>query len=111
MEALWEKIFQKKKKLPKYKFQQSPWDDATWVEITEGKYSSVVFTYGTVRFSWELDIPKLQFSYDILHSGEFDLDLLKNDQDFVTMVGDILTEIIIENESTRTDNPKEPNLQ
>ena len=111
MEALWEKMFQKKKKLPKYKFQQSPWDDATWVEITEGKYSSVVFSYGMVRFSWELDIPKLQFSFDILHSGDFDADLLKNDQEFVTIMGDILTEIIIENESTRTNDTQESNLQ
>jgi len=110
MVALCEKIFQKKKLL-KYKLQNSPVDDATWVEITDGKYSSVVFSYGTVRFSWELDIPKLQFSYDILHSGNHDSDLLKNDQEFVTMMGDILTEIIITNEPIRTNNPQESDLQ
>lgn len=110
MVALWEKMFQKKK-LPKYKFQNSPWDESTWVEITEGKYSSVVFSYGMVRFSWELDIPKLKFSYNILHSGNHDLDLLKNDQEFVTIMGDILTEVIITNESTRTNNPQESDLQ
>jgi hypothetical protein len=110
MVALWERMFQKKK-LPKYRFQNSPVDDVTWVQITDGRYSSVVFSYGTVRFSWELDIPKLQFSYNILHSGNHDPDLLKNDQEFVTMMGDILTEIIIANEPIRTNNPQESDLQ
>lgn len=111
MVALWEKMFQKKKKPPKYRFQNSPEDDATWVEITEGKYSSVIISYGMVRFSWELDIPKLQFSYNILYSGNHDPDLLKNDQEFVTIMGDILTEIIIHNESIRTNNSQESDLQ
>jgi len=39
------------------------------------------------------------------------MDDLKNSQEFVTILGDLLTELIIDNEQTRTDNPKEPDLQ
>lgn len=107
--TLWEKIFQKKKKLPQYRFQQSPWDDATWVEITSGEYTGVIYSYGMVRFSLELDIPKLNFSYNIIKSGNHDEDVLKNDQDFVIIMGDILTEIIIY-EQIRKDNTEESHL-
>lgn len=108
--TLWEKIFQKKKTLPQYKFQQSPWDDSTWVEITSGEYAGVVFSYGTVRFSLELDIPKLNFSYNIIQPGNFSKELLQNDQDFVIIMGDILTEIIIY-EQIRKDDTEESDLQ
>ena len=56
----------------------------------------------------------LQFSYTTLHPGEYDIDELQNDQDFVTLMGDILTEIMlakVDNESTRTNNPQELDLQ
>ena len=49
-----------------------------------------------------------------LHPGEHDIDELQNDQDFVTLMGDILTEIMlakVDNESTRTNNPQELDLQ
>lgn len=111
MEALWEAIFPAKKNLPKYRFKQSPHDNATWVEITTGKYTGVVLSYGMVRFAMEFNIPKLNFSYNILYSGEHDRDLLQNDQEFVTIMGDILSEIIIENEPTRTNDFEEPDLQ
>ena len=111
MEALWERIFPAKKNLPKYKFQQSPHDTATWVEITSGNYTGVVLSYGTVKFTMEYNIPKLNFSYNILCPGEHDKELLQYDQEFVTIMGDILSEIIIENEPTRTNNFEEPDLQ
>ena len=111
MEALWEAIFPPKKNLPKYKFQQSPHDNATWVEITTGTYSGVVLSYGMVKFTMEYNIPKLNFSYSILYSGEHDKELLQYDQEFVTIMGDILSEIIIENEPTRTNDFEEPDLQ
>ena len=110
MATLWEKLqFWKKQKL-KYKFQYRE-GDTTWVEITSGTYAGVIFSYGTVKFVPESIVAKLQFTYNILHSGEHDRDSLQNDAEFVTVMGDILTEIIIENESTRTNNTEEPDLQ
>jgi hypothetical protein len=110
MVALWERMFQKKK-LPKYKFQTSEDNESTWVQITSGKYAGVIYSYGTVRFVPDSGIAKLQFDYNIVHSGEHDIDRLKNSQEFVIIMGDILTEIIIENEPIRTDNSEEPDLQ
>ena len=110
MVAFLEKMkFWKKKKLL-YKLQTFQ-DNLTAIEITSGKYSGVIYCYGRVSFAEEIGIPKLQFNYDILHSGEFDLDTLQNDQEFVTIMGDILTEIIIENEPIRTNNSQETDLQ
>lgn len=103
--------FWKKPKKIEYRFQNSSYDDATWVEITAGKYKSVVFSYGMVKFQNDLGMPKLSFDYTVLYSGEHDKDTLYNDNEFVTIIGDILTEIIIENEPTRTDNTEEFDLQ
>jgi hypothetical protein len=75
-------------------------DDSTWVEITSGIYKGVVLSYGMVKFSEEFGMPKLQFGYTILYSGQHDKEVLQNDSDFVTMIGDILTDIIINNEPT-----------
>jgi len=100
------------KKTPKieYKFTESPYDDATWVEITSGVYSGVVFSYGMVSLDQDSYLPQLKFNYNILQSGKHTIDSLTNDDEFVTIMGDILTEIIIENEPTRTKHPEEPYL-
>lgn len=111
MAALWEKLlFWKKQTKPKYKFVNYQ-ENATCLEITAGKYAGVIYSYGTVKFSQEFGLPKLSFGFDILYSGEYDLITLQNDQDFVTIMGDILTEIIIENEPIRTNNSEESDLQ
>lgn len=112
MAALWAKIqfWKPKKKIPDYRFQEAPMSDGTWVEITTGEYANVVYSYGKVSFSDELGVPKLQFGYSILHSGQYDLETLQGDQNFVTIIGDILTDIIIKNEPTREIDPEEPDL-
>jgi len=56
----------------------------------------------------------LEFGYTIVHAGKHDIDLLQKDEEFHTMIGDILTELIINNrynEKIRTNNPEEPDLQ
>ena len=111
MAAFLEKMKFWKKKKPQYRFQTSEENESTWVEITSGKYAGVIYSYGTVRFVPEFGVAKLQFNYDILHSGEHSKEVLKNSQEFVTIIGDILTEIIIENEPIRTNNSEESDLQ
>ena len=111
MVALWEKLlFWKSKKTPEYRLQEAPMSDGTWVEITSGKYSAVIYSYGRVKFSDEFGIPKLSFSYTIMNSGQYNLETLQNDQEFVTIMGDILTEIIIKNEPTREIDIEESDL-
>lgn len=112
--ALWEKIFPKKKSKPEYRFQYMDDSDLTWVEITSGKYVGVVYSYSTVKFAKEGEFGRLSFGYNVLHSAEHDLIGLQSDEEFVTIMGDILTDIIIhqesQNEQTRTLDSEEPHL-
>lgn len=109
MEILWAKLLFWKKKTPKYKFHSFE-DVITSIEITSGKYAGVIFSTSTVKFSDEFGYPKLSFNYRILSYGKHDEESLQNDQSFVTIMGDILTEIIIKYESPRTNNSEESYL-
>ena len=116
MATLWEKIsiWSPKTKKLEYKFLNMPEEDITMVEITGGKYSGTVFSYGHVRFE-EGIMGQLQFTYKIYNSGQHDYASLLTDQEYHTMMGDILTDIIINqeshNEPTRTLDSKESDLQ
>lgn len=103
-------MFWKKPKKIEYRFQQSPWDDATWVEITSGKYSGVIFSYGMVKLNQDSYIPQLSFDYKIHELGTHTMEHLTGNEEFITIMGDILTEIIIENEPSRTNYPEESDL-
>jgi hypothetical protein len=104
LEALWEKLlWWKKPKKTEYKFYNHN-KDSTWIEITSGPYSGVIYSYGKVKLDQESVIPQLRFSFMVMNSGEFELETLEKDQDFVKIMGDILTEIIIENEPSRTNH-------
>jgi hypothetical protein len=114
MEVLWQKILfwkKQKPKTPEYQLQESPWEDSTWVKITSGNYVGVIFSYGRVKFATEMEIGKLEFTYNIIHPGNHDKEHLQNDAEYVNIMGDILTEIIIKYESTRTNDIEEPDLQ
>ncbi len=112
MAALWEKIqFWKRPKKVEYRLQNSPLEDDTWIEITSGKYAGVIFSYGYVKIDHEIGIPKLCFSYNVIDFGNFETSDLFNNEEFVIIMGDILTEIIIENEQTRNNNTEEFDLQ
>lgn len=100
----------KKPRLPEYRFQNAPQGDSTWVEITSGEYSGVIYSYGTVKFAEEFGLPKLSFNFTVLYSGKHSFEHLQTDQNFITIMGDILTDIVINNEPTRNINPQEPDL-
>jgi len=111
MEVLWEKIqfWKKSKKIPEYQFLNH--DDTTWVKITSGTYAGVIYSYGMVRLTSEIGYPKLEFSYNIIHPSKYDYEDLRNDSEFVIIMGDILTEIIIKNESVRKEHSEKLDLQ
>lgn len=98
MEILWEKLtFWKKLKKVEYRLQSSPWEDSTWVEITSGKYSGVIFSYGKVSVDTDhSEIPILKFDYNIVSKGA--CQNLEDNEEFVNTIGDILMDIIINNE-------------
>jgi hypothetical protein len=94
--------------------------DITPIKILRGKYEDIVYHYGVVKVVEGEDPPRIQFDYSIEEFGEHDLDDLKKDQKFVTLLGDILVSIFDNNvlkkekelsdDATRTNNLEKPNL-
>jgi hypothetical protein len=93
----------------------------TSIKILRGKYEDIVYHYGTVRVVEEEDPPRIQFEYTIEEFGNHDLEDLKKDQKFITLLGDILVSIFDNNvlkkerelldDAPRTDNLEKPDLQ
>jgi hypothetical protein len=116
MAALWEKIqFWKKSSQVKYKedidFQFIPSDDKTitGIGILKGKYAGVLYHYGKAKVMEEGEFARLYFDYTIEFTPNFTVHDLTIDQEFHTMIGDILTDILLtqSNETTRNDDIKE----
>lgn len=107
-----------KKKSMKYKvdedFQlvQSDDDKITGIGILKGKYAGVLYHYGKAQIVEEGEVARLTFDYTVVHTPNFTIDELKKDENFHTMIGDILTEILMEtdNEKTRNYNSQEFDL-
>jgi hypothetical protein len=119
MAVLWEKLqFWKKPKmfeeLIDYDFVDIPDSDVNAIRILKGNYKDVVYCYGTASVNEEGDMAKLKFDYIIIDTGTYDLQDLTNDEQFHTMIGDILVQMITlegANESSRNNNSKKLNVQ
>ena len=120
MAALWEKIQFWKPKMKKleedkdFKFVDFEDSDITGIGILAGKFKSVLYHYTGARVKHDTGLPTLEFGYTIVHAGEHDMEALQKDEEFHTMIGDILTELIINNrynEKIRTNDPEELDLQ
>jgi hypothetical protein len=109
--------FEKKKKVPKegedYKFVDFTDSDITGIMILKGDYAGVVYHYGKVRVKEQGEFATLEFGFTLINSGKHDIDLLQNEDNFVTIMGDILSEILMKqaNEPTRNHDPEEFDLQ
>lgn len=83
----------------------------TGVEILKGKYKGIIYHYTGSRVIQEEPLPRLQFAYVIVDSGNYTHEGLENDDGFVTLLGNILTDILTNeanyNESFRALNSKE----
>ena len=121
MEAFW-KMTQLWKKTPKmlkegvdYQFIDFIDSDITGIAIIKGKYEKVVYHYNKARVVEEGLLAKLQFGFTIVNPGNHDIDSLTTDEEFVTLLGDLLTEILSTqerlNEQIRTNDFEEPDLQ
>jgi hypothetical protein len=93
-------------------FQNS---EITGIQLLTGPDVGVVYHYGKAKIVEEGELAKLQFDYTIVNSGEYDIDELTKDENFVTIMGDVLREILMNrvetDEQIRTNNPEEFNLQ
>ena len=123
METLWEKLLFWKKKSPKMleegvDFHYVDLDlvgaegQLTGIGLTIKGYEGVLYHYQKARVVEEGEFARLQFGYTIIHSGEHDIDVLTNDENLHTIMGDILTSILTAqaNEQIRTDDSEEFNL-
>jgi hypothetical protein len=96
-----------------YKFVDFKDSDLTGIELLTENYKGVLYHYHKARVVEEGELAKLQFGFTIVHPGEYDIDDLTKDEELHTIMGDILTELIMTNkynEQTRTDNTQEPDL-
>ena len=121
METLWEKLLFWKKKSPKmleqgvdFHYVDLDLDDSklTGIALMVKGYENVLYHYQKARVVEEGEFARLQFGYTIIHPGEHDIDVLTNDENLHTIMGDILTSILTAqaNEQIRTDYSKELNL-
>jgi len=119
METLWEKLLFWKKK-PKmleegvdYQFVDLNDSKLTGVAIIKGEYEGVLYHYHRVKVVEEGALARLQFGYTIVHPGKHDIDVLTADENLHTMMGDILSSILMAktNEQTRTNDSEESDLQ
>ena len=112
MVILWEKMLfwnlKKHKKFKEnidYKFHNFPDTDLTGIEILRTEYAGIVYYYTYASVSEDINMANLKFGYHVVKSMNYDKNDLNNDAKFVTMLGDILTELILTEkqiEPTRT---------
>jgi hypothetical protein len=96
-----------------YKFIDFTNSELTGIMILKGDYAGVVYHYGKVRVKEQGEFATLEFGYTIVNPGKHDIDLLQKDDNFVTMMGDVLSEILMKqaNETIRNNDPEEFDLQ
>jgi hypothetical protein len=106
--------FQKKPVAPKinldYQFYNLPESDLTGIRLLTGDYRGVIYLYGGVSIEEKGVVAALQFDYNVINPGNHTKESLQSDDEFVTIIGDILRELLI-NGQTRTINPEESDLQ
>lgn len=116
MVTFWEKLknWLKKPKPPKegvdFEFFDFPDSDLTGIHLLKGEYRGVIYYYKMASFSEAEGYPKLTFSYEIYQTGKLTHTELITDQNFDKLIGEILTELLVNNEKTRTDDIEESDL-
>ena len=119
MAALWQMIqFWKKPQMTKYEelrhyrffdYDTGEGDALTGIELLIKEYEGVLYHYGNVQLIDEGEFNRMKFNFVILEPGEHDMAVLEQDQKFVTIMGDILTELLLKKfeDETGKNDPKE----
>ena len=96
-----------------FKFIDFPETDLTGIELLKEPYENVVYYYTNANISEQGYLATLKFGYMIVNPGKHGQLSLEKDENFVTMIGDILSEIILMDgqfESPRKFYSEESNL-
>lgn len=113
METFWEKLksWLKKPNIPKegidYEFYDFPDSDLTGIHLLRGVYRGVIYYYMGARFSEDEGYPKLFFEYEVYQTGKLTREQLTADKKFDILIGDILTELMVNNAARADNNLKE----
>jgi hypothetical protein len=96
-----------------YQYIQSDDDRITGIGILKGRYAGVLYHYGKAQIVEDDGFAKLIFDYTIIHAPYLSIDALRKDEEFHAMIGDILTQILLEktNEKTRNNDSEELDIQ
>ena len=87
--------------IPKYSYVEHPRFEQAGFRIADGKYENVIYTYGKVKPIEENDKLRLKFEYNV-HENPNDVDT--DSDEFINMIGDILT---LEIDKEKNDNSRE----
>lgn len=96
-----------------FQFHNFEDSDLTGVEILKGKYSGILYYYTYASITEELGMGKLKFGYHVVNCDKNKRELLEKDSEFVIMLGDILSELILTEtkiDPTRTIYSEESSL-
>lgn len=94
MVALWEMLpFRKKPKRPEYYVDNRP--EGLLFSVIGGNYDGIIVTFNTAEFLEDNGMAKLKFNFTVVYAGTHNEKVLTDDQNFVTILGDILQDYII----------------
>ena len=77
-----------------YSFVEIENSEVNAVKLLRDKYQGVVYCYGTASVNEEGEGARLKFDYILIDAGNFTVEELTKDEEFHTMIGDILVEMI-----------------
>ena len=99
--------------VPSYKLVVNAKDGENGVEITEGKYEGVIYTYGEVQFlPVEEDTPPtINFTRAVRKCPEDMKDTISDDKEFNQIMGDILIEMLQEQGEKAVELLKDENKE
>jgi hypothetical protein len=100
METLWEMLqfWKKPKKLnldEDFQFHDFPETDLTGIRILKGPYAGVLYYYTNASVEESGHLATLKFGFMIVESANHSKNDLEKDENYVIMLGDILSEIIL----------------
>ena len=91
-------MFQKKKTFKEnvdYVFYDLEEFGPTAIKILRGKFKDVIYYYRGASISEEGALARLKFGYNIISTGNLSEEFLTNSEEFNTLMGDLLSELII----------------
>ena len=93
---MWNPLKKSKPKEGKhYRFEDTD-TEHTAIRILKGPYKDILYVYGTVSTDIMNDMCHLRFTFELIANHDESVDYA-SDIEFVTLLGDILTDVVVNN--------------